>query len=395
MSGRLRRATRRAIQAADAQVAAGGIPGAVPTLASRFMTSPSTTPATPPMAPPTLREAAFDDIARADWDRLVGLTRAATPFSRWTFHRAWWDAYGQTAEPLYLVRGHDPITAIVPLMGRRAAASEPATLYYAASYHADYSTALLAPHDIGPLASALAGELAQRFSSGAAAALDLRRIRAGDEFAAALVETAEALAGEQGWLVRREQEDVCPVLDLAGDWEQQLHGLGKKTRHEVRRKIRRAQRAGPVRFRYLPLQASAAEGFIRLHQARWGSNGLFAATEDGDRSRVFLHRLVELEGELGEAAQFHLGEVTIGDRTAYALAGFSDAGTTYFYNAGLDPQCLDLSPGVVGTAAYLRERGEAGDTRFDFLRGNESYKYDWGATDTSIDRVVITPDTQA
>jgi CelD/BcsL family acetyltransferase involved in cellulose biosynthesis len=359
------------------------------------MTSPATTVPTTPTPPAPLREEAFDDIPREDWERLVGLTTAATPFARWTFHRAWWDAYGQTAEPHYLVCGHDPVTAIVPLMGRRVASLPPATLFYAASYHADYATALMGTNDIESVASALTDELARRFSEGTAAALDLRRIRPADEFAAVLEERALALAADRDWLVRREQEDVSPVVELVSDWNQQLSGLGKKARHEIRRKVRRAQRAGPVQFRYLPLDSSAADGFIRLHQARWGSNGLFAATDDGDRSRVFLHRLVELEGELGAGARFHLGDVTIDDRVAYALAGFSEGGTTYFYNAGLDPDCLDLSPGVVGTAAYLRERGEAGDTTFDFLRGNEPYKYAWGASDTSIDRIVIEPATPA
>ena len=45
----------------------------------------------------------------------------------------------------------------------------------------------------------------------------------------------------------------------------------------------------------------------------------------------------------------------------------------------MDPRRGTLSPGVTGTAAYLRDRLEAGRRRFDFLRGNEPYKYEWGA----------------
>src|SRR3712207_899238 len=73
------------------------------------------------------RGLAFHDIARADWDRLFADTPAATPFSRWTVHRAWWDAYASTAHEQYLVceqpgRG-DPV-AIVPLMHRHAVEPE-------------------------------------------------------------------------------------------------------------------------------------------------------------------------------------------------------------------------------------------------------------------------------
>jgi len=40
------------------------------------------------------RPLAFDQIARSDWDRLFAATPGATPFARWTVHRAWWEAYG-------------------------------------------------------------------------------------------------------------------------------------------------------------------------------------------------------------------------------------------------------------------------------------------------------------
>ena len=66
----------------------------------------------------------FDDIPRADWDRLLDVTPCATPFSAWAFHRAWWDAYGANAheETLVFVPADGPDdaapVAIVPLMHR-------------------------------------------------------------------------------------------------------------------------------------------------------------------------------------------------------------------------------------------------------------------------------------
>ena len=46
---------------------------------------------------------AFGDIPRSAWDRLLSRTPAATPFSRWTLHAAWWEAYGVTSHEEYLV----------------------------------------------------------------------------------------------------------------------------------------------------------------------------------------------------------------------------------------------------------------------------------------------------
>jgi hypothetical protein len=34
---------------------------------------------------------------------------------------------------------------------------------------------------------------------------------------------------------------------------------------------------------------------------------------------------------------------------------------------------------------------ESGRTRFDFLRGDEPYTYEWGAVDEPVARIVLTP----
>ena len=123
---------------------------------------------------------------------------------------------------------------------------------------------------------------------------------------------------------------------------------------------------------------------------RWGETGLFPATPVGDRTRAFIRRLAELEREEGEARQLQLGQYRVGDRVIFALVGFHDEVTCYFYNAGMDPAAKDLSPGVTGAAAYLRFELEHGCRRFDFLRGGEAYKYEWGAVDQPICRLAGT-----
>lgn len=388
------------------------------------MVSADIPPAPRRVRPAGLRRTAFEAIPRAEWDRLYALAPAGTPFSGWTFHRAWWDAYGSTAEAHYLVLADDVVSAaveassgstaerparegsgiagIVPLMVRSSARSPEdggsgsgsRTLYFGASYHADYATALAAAEDLPSLADLLAGYLARSLLSGEVDRVDLRRLSESDPFLD-LLAGALGTNAFRGITAHRELEDVCPVVELAEDWHAQLGRLDKKNRHEVRRKLRRAEREGHVDLRYLPLDDGAAEHFIRLHQARWGSAGLFAGGQDGERSRAFLHRLVELEANAGPAASFHIGEVSVAGQPIYALAGFAARGVCYFYNAGLDPEALDLSPGIVGTAAYLRDRIDRGDQRFDFLRGDEAYKYGWGARDTRLVRLLVERSTPA
>jgi CelD/BcsL family acetyltransferase involved in cellulose biosynthesis len=40
-------------------------------------------------------------------------------------------------------------------------------------------------------------------------------------------------------------------------------------------------------------------------------------------------------------------------------------------------------------ARYFQRAIESGRTRFDFLRGNEPYKYEWGAVDAPVERLLV------
>jgi CelD/BcsL family acetyltransferase involved in cellulose biosynthesis len=356
---------------------------------------------------------------------------AATPFSRWTFHRAWWDAYGGTAHEQYLaclaprfagllnedlLADNEAIRGIVPLMHRHEVEPEdedtatvlrrqthPGTsvrpdakaVFMGASYHADYATLLCAPQDLEAVADTFAASCCQPLRSEESImpwdVIDLRRLRGDDPALPALEAAFRRHATHRQWQVRREIEDVCPVLTIPeGGWETYLGQLDAKARHEIRRKIRRAEAAGPVSFELAPLTAASVDAFIELHQARWGDEGLFPRTEGGDRSRRFLHRSTELEAADQEGAQLQLGQVRVGERLIFATVGFDDGTTCFFYNAGMDPAARDLSPGVTGTAAYVRGRIDAGRRRFDFLRGNEPYKYEWGAVDEPVHRLLVT-----
>ena len=384
------------------------------------MTSPAPTLDTP-ASPGSLivRRTPLDAIPRAAWERLLAVTARPTPFSRWTLHRAWWDAYGSTAHEQYLVCARvgsgqaqicEPdIVAIVPLMHRHEVEPEDAASYtplrrpvdgtrvrpdatavfMAASYHADYATILSHPDDVPEVCAAVVDALAALDPvSEPWDVLDLRRLRDDDPVLPVLVSALRA--GPADWTVQVEQEDVCPVVSLPeGGWEDYLATLDKKARHEIRRKVRRAEAAGAITFRQMPLDAASVDAFIDLHQARWGDQGLFPDTEGGVRSRRFLHRVTELEAAEGDRAQLQLGQVFVGPRLIFAGVGFDDGTTCFFYNAGADSDARDLSPGVTGTAAYIRDRMEAGRHRFDFLRGNEPYKYEWGAVDEPISRIVV------
>ena len=364
----------------------------------------------------------FQDVRQETWDDLAARTPWATPFAAWAFHRAWWDAYGATAHDQTLVvvaagTADDPAAtplAIIPLMHRHEV--EPideathttmrhahgATLtpveptakavFFGASYHADYATVLASPAHLPAVADALvaylAGDTGERGDAGAWDLVDLRRLRCGDPAADALAGAFDREAQRCRWQLTTEREDVCPVISLpAGiDFDGYLATLEKKERHEIRRKVRRAEAAGEIRLTTSPNPLADLDDFIDLHQKRWGTDGLFPATPGGDCSRRFFRHLFRHFGPDGPAK---LTRLTVGDRLIASGIHFDDGRRISYYNAGVDPEARDLSPGVVMVARYVQQAIESGRTAVDFLRGNEPYKYEWGAVDQPIQRILV------
>jgi CelD/BcsL family acetyltransferase involved in cellulose biosynthesis len=372
-------------------------------------------------SPLSVERTPFAAVPRAAWDRLAAASPWVTPFSGWAFHRAWWDAYGTTAHDQTLVvtdRSTDRTVAIVPLMHRHEVEPSDAqthttirhghpsdlttvaptakAIFFGASYHADYATVLAAPNALPAVSEAVVEYLASKARPDDPHpepwdVVDLRRLRCGDPAADALAVAFARREMTEGWTLNVEREDVCPVLTLPSglDFDGYLATLGKKDRHEIRRKIRRAEALGDIRLTDSSDPLADLDTFIDLHQRKWGEEGLFPPTPGGDMSRVFLRRLFE---EHGPEGPIRLSLLTVADRLIAAGIQFLIPDGYLYYNAGVDPEARDLSPGVLMVAAYIQRAIAEGCHRLDFMRGDEPYKYEWGATDEPIQRLLVRRD---
>ena len=376
----------------------------------------------PSSAPLRAELRTFESIDRSTWDRLASLNPYTTPFSTWAFHRAWWDAYGTNAhdhtiavspaggapgEPIaiapfmhrHVVEPSDAVThttirhtdgpQLTPVEGTACA------VYFGASYHADYATLLAHPADMPRAADAIVEELSGEDMADPWSVIDLRRLRQADPATDILAAAFGAREMSKGWTLNLEREDVCPVIRLpeGGDFDAYLATLGKKERHEIRRKVRRAEEAGDVAFEESADPVADLEDFIDLHQKRWGELGLFPPTPGGDQARVFVRRLFELfrEANARDASHptIHLGFLTVDGKRIGAAIHFETAGSILYYNAGIDPDARALSPGVVLLERLVRRGIERGKCRLDLLRGDEPYKYEWGGVDEPVMRILV------
>ena len=184
--------------------------------------------------------------------------------------------------------------------------------------------------------------------------VDLRRLRCGDPAADALAAAFGAREIAEGWTLNVEREDVCPVVTLPEgvDMEDYLATLGKKERHEIRRKVRRAEAVGEIRLERVDRSAGRPRDVHRpAPEALGRRRPVPADTPGGEQSRVFFRRLFELFGPDGP---LRLTFLSVGGRRIAAGIHFETADGYLYYNAGVDPDARDLSPGVLMVYALRR-----------------------------------------
>jgi CelD/BcsL family acetyltransferase involved in cellulose biosynthesis len=194
------------------------------------------------------------------------------------------------------------------------------------------------------------------------------------------------LAEDRGYQTLVEVEDVCPIIDLPATWDDYLKSLDKKQRHEVRRKLRRADAEAEPRFVIVgpehDLQAEM-EAFVELHQKSAPEKDEFM---DPQMQGFFLDvaQVLQAQGWL------QLAFVEMHGEKAAALLNFDYGDAILVYNSGYDPdQFRHLSPGIIVTARCIEYAINLARAKFDFLRGDEVYKYRFGAQDTEVRRLLI------
>jgi CelD/BcsL family acetyltransferase involved in cellulose biosynthesis len=163
--------------------------------------------------------------------------------------------------------------------------------------------------------------------------------------------------------------DLAMVLDLPSSVDDFYTLVGKKDRHELRRKRRRYEtEVGPLSHRTHIGTGHGIEEFIRLHRLAAGSKGKFMTAQRAD----FFKRLATLPGWRVDLLERD------GVATA-ALFGWSDNRGYYLYNACFDPSLQAASPGLVLLTSMIETAIRSRLEIFDFLKGDEGYKSRMGA----------------
>ena len=189
----------------------------------------------------------------------------------------------------------------------------------------------------------------------------------------------------KGWTVSQTRYKPCPVAILPEDWETYLTSLEKKQRHELRRKMRRAETSPEgVGWRIIgPGQdiERAVDEFLK-HMAL------------DERKQAFLSEVMQTQIRQSALTAFEhgwlqLALLEIGGEPAAGYLNFDYNDRLWVYNSFANPKFLALSPGWVLLGHVIRWAIEHKRRELDFLRGDEQYKYQLGGRDRYVCRMTI------
>lgn len=197
-----------------------------------------------------------------------------------------------------------------------------------------------------------------------------------------------AMTAQLGWEAQVFQEDTAPQFVLPLHYEDYLQEqVDKKQRHEIRRKQRRAEREAQVQFIMVDQRhalEAEVDDFVALQRASRADKADFMTPA---MRRFFLG----VARRMLDADRLRLFFLTIDGEKAATLYAFEYGRRFWLYNSGYDPDAhAQLSPGWVLLAYAIQYAIAAGCREFDFMQGDEEYKYRFGAQDYKVMRVIVT-----
>lgn len=316
------------------------------------------------------------EALRPEWQRLHGRCRDATPFQSPEWLIPWWDAFGEGDLCAWAARANGQLVALAPFYVWTAPDAV-RTLLLLGAGTSDYLDILCAPDQAHAFCAALFDALRDEDWHIA----ELAQLRASSPLLHAPF--------PRDWREHRTNAEPCPSVKLAPSSSLE-DCIAKRMAQNLRYYRRRAERLGDLTIRSATDDPRPFfERLITLHGVRWSTRGASGVLAE-ERVRA-AHRAALPHLARGGMLRFY--ELLIGGDAAASLYALDDArpgGRVYYYLGGFDPRFAEASPGNLLIGHAISEAIRAGACAFDFLRGQERYKYLWGATDDATSHVRIT-----
>ena len=180
---------------------------------------------------------------------------------------------------------------------------------------------------------------------------------------------------------------ICPFATLPGDWDSYLDGkLSANTRQKVRRLLRQFDKSDEFRITHTTMDTidRDLEILFRFWAVKWGAR-------KGKRLPAIVKSNRTALRHACATGSLFMPVLWKGERPLGVLATLVDARKKafLFLIGSRDETFNSPPPGVILHAHSIRHAIANGFTEYDFLRGNESYKYSFGAEERRIKSLYV------
>ena len=324
----------------------------------------------------------FSQINGHEWNELLKESVSDSPFLRYEYQRVWWEHRGggewQNSQLILITaRDGEKLIGIAPLFIAEYE-NKPSLLLNGSIEISDYLDVIVRPADhaafLSGLLDFLASNLAGNWSS-----LDWYNLPDDSPTLTALKAEGE----KRSWAHLEEVYRPTPRIALNNDFEEYLSRVEKKQRHEIRRKMRRAAESElNVRFTIVEQTADIdpeLDTFFEL------------MVQDANKAN-FLHpgmreQMTAVLRSAHEHGYLWLGFLEINGVKTAASLNFDYNNKLWGYNSGVSRAHMELSPGWVLLSHTIQWCCENKRSEFDFMRGDEEYKYRFGGVNRFVMRV--------
>jgi len=175
--------------------------------------------------------------------------------------------------------------------------------------------------------------------------------------------------------------NLCPFAALPRTWEAYLKELTTNSRQKIRRLLRTVDTPQEFHITHATLETidRDLDTLLRFWETKWTPRKGEFAKSIAESNRMMLARSFR-------AGSLFLPTLWKADRPLASLATLMDhtKKTFLFYMAGRDETFGELPAGLLLHAHSIRHAIDNGIIEYDFLRGNEAYKYSFSTGERRI-----------
>jgi CelD/BcsL family acetyltransferase involved in cellulose biosynthesis len=316
---------------------------------------------------------------RDEWNELLAASEADSIFLTWEWLHTWWKHCANGRLFFIVVRSARQLVAIAPLM--RVRILERLEFAGSGTIGSDYLDFIVRRGFEDRVVPMIAESIAER-------GLTLRLTRM-NRTAIASRGAGERLS-RNGWRTVSSHAEVCPYIDLPGEFEGFVATLGSSHRYNYRRRLKNLQRDFDMRVERVTTDEQrrvALNTVIGLHLNRWRPRG----GSDAFNSAAVLAFHEEFTRLALQRGWLRMMVIRLNDRPAAAFYGLHYRSTYSFYQSGFDPAMAKTSVGLVMIGLTINDAIAEGASCYDFLHGDESYKFLWTKKVRQLVRLELYP----